>query len=139
MSVFCEMNLIPVHSGLIPIHFGIIPVHSGLFRFIPVHSVPFRSIPVHSGLIPVHSGIIPVHSGIIPVHSGPFRLIPVHSGSFRSFRSVPVFSNARQENRTHVFFNNLQTCLTPWGDGLDDCHQFINNVQDLCWLVCVSE
>ena len=37
------------------------------------------------------------------------------------------------------FFNNLQTCIAPWGDGLDDSHQFINNVQDLCWLVCVSE
>ena len=91
MSVFCEMNLIPVHSGLIPIHFGIIPVHSGLFRFIPVHSVPFRSIPVHSGLIPVHSvpfRSIPVSFRSIPVHSGSFRFIPVHSGHSVPFRCL---------------------------------------------------
>ena len=34
----------------------------------------------------------------------------------------------------------MQTCIAPWGDdGLDDYHQLMNNGQDFCWLVRVSE
>ena len=105
MSVFCKMNLIPVHSRLIPVSFRSIsvsfryhsgpfrsiPAYSGLFRFIPFLSGPFRSIPVSFRCHSVHSGIIPVSFRSIPV-------IPVHSGSFRSFRSVPVFSNAQEKD-----------------------------------------
>ena len=37
------------------------------------------------------------------------------------------------------FFINVQTCPTSWSNGMDDGYQLINNVKDICWLVCVSK
>ena len=58
-------------------------------------TVSFRLISVYSSVIPARSGTILVHSGVILPRSGIFWLIPVYSVPFHS---VPVFSNALQNN-----------------------------------------
>ena len=93
---------IPVHSSLILAHFSVFRYHSTSFR---CHSISFGHIPVHSvPFLCLVTPVIPARSGIFRYHSCPFRFIPasfcavpLYSGLFRyiPFRSVPVFSNAR--------------------------------------------
>ena len=95
-SILVSFWFILLSFHLVPVYSGTILVYSVSFR---CHSVLFQS---HSALvwhIPVYSGIFcficMCHSASFRCHSGSFRYIPVYSSIRIPFRSVPVFSNAR--------------------------------------------